>query len=99
MHHARHAVGRSHTDSAFGDFGDIHVALRVEHQIVRRDDVAAHRADRLDRAGVDVDRADLRSEEHTSELQSLMRNSYAVFCLKKKTTNKLYSLIHESPLI
>src|SRR3546814_6050521 len=25
-----------------------------------------------------------RSEEHTSELQSLMRNSYAVFCLKKK---------------
>src|SRR3546814_5109318 len=30
-----------------------------------------------------------RSEEHTSELQSLMRNSYAVFCLKKnKTTNK-----------
>src|SRR3546814_8195989 len=28
-----------------------------------------------------------RSEEHTSELQSLMRLSYAVFCLKKKTTN------------
>src|SRR3546814_2095903 len=27
-----------------------------------------------------------RSEEHTSELQSLMRTSYAVFCLKKKTT-------------
>src|SRR3546814_3269877 len=30
-------------------------------------------------------RYDLRSEEHTSELQSLMRISYAVFCLKKKT--------------
>src|SRR3546814_2731998 len=29
-----------------------------------------------------------RSEEHTSELQSLMRISYAVFCLKKKTANK-----------
>src|SRR3546814_5061309 len=29
-----------------------------------------------------------RSEEHTSELQSLMRNSYAVFCLKKKDTQK-----------
>src|SRR3546814_9287943 len=29
-----------------------------------------------------------RSEEHTSELQSLMRISYAVFCLKKKKTNK-----------
>src|SRR3546814_7075133 len=38
----------------------------------------------------------IRSEEHTSELQSLMRISYAVFCLKKKTTktnnkNKLYT--------
>src|SRR3546814_5488355 len=30
----------------------------------------------------------IRSEEHTSELQSLMRISYAVFCLKKKKTNK-----------
>src|SRR3546814_4461997 len=29
-----------------------------------------------------------RSEEHTSELQSLMRNSYAVFCLKKKKHTK-----------
>src|SRR3546814_7598585 len=32
--------------------------------------------------------ADARSEEHTSELQSLMRISYAVFCLKKKKINK-----------
>src|SRR3546814_1013891 len=32
-----------------------------------------------------------RSEEHTSELQSLMRNSYAVFCLKKKK-DRLYSI-------
>src|SRR3546814_7653447 len=31
--------------------------------------------------------AGLRSEEHTSELQSLMRNSYAVFCLQKKNTH------------
>src|SRR3546814_15694593 len=30
---------------------------------------------------------EMRSEEHTSELQSLMRISYAVFCLKKKTIN------------
>src|SRR3546814_9164061 len=35
--------------------------------------------------GVDVNHEDLRSEEHTSELKSLMRNAYAVFCLKKKT--------------
>src|SRR3546814_2427378 len=37
-----------------------------------------------------------RSEEHTSELQSLMRISYAVFCLKKNTTNNktTSSLLH-----
>src|SRR3546814_4599618 len=47
-----------------------------------------------DRAEVDCDRLGIdgsglgvepRSEEHTSELQSLMRSSYAVFCVKKKT--------------
>src|SRR3546814_1521573 len=32
-----------------------------------------------------------RSEEHTSELQSLMRISYAVFCLKKKTKQQQYN--------
>src|SRR3546814_17203880 len=32
--------------------------------------------------------AELRSEEHTSELQSLMRISYAVFCLKKKKNKR-----------
>src|SRR3546814_1477020 len=32
-----------------------------------------------------------RSEEHTSELQSLMRISYAVFCLKKKNKNQAYT--------
>src|SRR3546814_10762686 len=35
-------------------------------------------------AGLDREVQGLRSEEHTSELQSLMRISYAVFCLKKK---------------
>src|SRR3546814_1952722 len=38
------------------------------------------------------DICDQRSEEHTSELQSLMRISYAVFCLKKKTTRNYYSI-------
>src|SRR3546814_2234623 len=37
-----------------------------------------------------------RSEEHTSELQSLMRISYAVFCLKKKKTVRQHHL-HQSP--
>src|SRR3546814_7678558 len=32
----------------------------------------------------------VRSEEHTSELESLMRSSYAVFCLKKKKQHKLH---------
>src|SRR3546814_1533226 len=48
--------------------------LRIEFET--RDDVVDDRA--RDR--------DFRSEEHTSELQSLMRISYAVFCLKKKKT-------------
>src|SRR3546814_1833052 len=39
----------------------------------------------------------LRSEEHTSELQSLMRISYAVFCLKKKKKKQTY--IHYSQLL
>src|SRR3546814_4015116 len=38
-----------------------------------------------------------RSEEHTSELQSLMRISYAVFCLKKK--NNKYNALHTTPVI
>src|SRR3546814_5355374 len=44
--------------------------------------------------------ANQRSEEHTSELQSLMRISYAVFCLKKKTLTlyniRTYHYIHNS---
>src|SRR3546814_8580300 len=39
---------------------------------------------------------DGRSEEHTSELQSLMRISYAVFCLKKKTQIELISTIYNT---
>src|SRR3546814_2431261 len=41
-----------------------------------------------------VEVGDWRSEEHTSELQSLMRISYAVFCLKKKKTSKLIFIIN-----
>src|SRR3546814_8687862 len=47
------------------------------------------------RGGVDDHpRTPLRSEEHTSELQSLMRISYAVFCLK---TNPIHTLIYHKP--
>src|SRR3546814_5444128 len=57
---------------------------------VHRHDLAYHQpVEQPTHAGellLDAGRAHLasRSEEHTSELQSLMRNSYAVFCLKKK---------------
>src|SRR3546814_8161691 len=48
-----------------------------------------HRHDDFERRlAREVRRQGLRSEEHTSELQSLMRISYAVFCLKKKTSRQ-----------
>src|SRR3546814_5686298 len=37
--------------------------------------------------------ADRRSEEHTSELESLMRISYAVFCLKKKKKKTMHTIV------
>src|SRR3546814_4247280 len=52
------------------------------------DDDVQHLLDRLriESRGRFVEQKGARSEEHTSELQSLMRHSYAVFCLKKKKT-------------
>src|SRR3546814_8997281 len=44
----------------------------------------------------EAEEGDGRSEEHTSELQSLMRISYAVFCLKKKTTKYKTPISHTS---
>src|SRR3546814_3766712 len=41
---------------------------------------------------------EIRSEEHTSELQSLMRISYAVFCLKKKNNLQHSYLTHHIPI-
>src|SRR3546814_5103026 len=57
--------------------------------------VTEHGLDQIDKfdgltlyAGAGLKRSRARSEEHTSELQSLMRISYAVFCLKKKKTQR-----------
>src|SRR3546814_5089059 len=60
---------------------DVHAAAPEAAQVLRPRHRGRHCA-----AGSDPGRhgASLRSEEHTSELQSLMRISYAVFCLKKK---------------
>src|SRR3546814_2166313 len=69
---------------------------RLSRQAPPRRPALLHRQPRgLHRAGQDHHAAegprgqrDHRSEEHTSELQSLMRISYAVFCLKKKNKKK-----------
>src|SRR3546814_3957348 len=59
--------------------------LRGIVEFPRRQVLAAHdQQHRPGEAGKAVGHAVRRSEEHTSELQSLMRISYAVFCLKKK---------------
>src|SRR3546814_8708771 len=53
--------------------------------LIRTNDIATPFVPYLQPANAD------RSEEHTSELQSLMRISYAVFCLKKKKTKKRHN--------
>src|SRR3546814_1073152 len=62
----------------------------AEYRVVDRPVIGlAHRADAVERPALRDEAAGAgdvaRSEEHTSELQSLMRISYAVFCLKKQT--------------
>src|SRR3546814_8629958 len=60
---------------------------RHGHRVAQSDRVQRPQA-RASRGATDLRRQRSRSEEHTSELQSLMRISYAVFCLKKKKTIK-----------
>src|SRR3546814_2665752 len=72
------------------------IALQIMGQLGFQD-VVDHRHGRDRGFGICTGQLQ-RSEEHTSELQSLMRISYAVFCLKKKKSNKqhYYTLITES---
>src|SRR3546814_10655753 len=98
------ALGRAHLDDAV-DIPPIHAQVQrgsgdQPAQLTRRHG-RFHLPPRLPRQAammdadgqiVVVDRP--RSEEHTSELQSLMRISYAVFCLKKKNTNNNAQQIH-----
>src|SRR3546814_8052513 len=68
------------------------IAAELRCLVCQNESIAASRADlavdlrQQIREQIQAGESD-RSEEHTSELQSLMRISYAVFCLKKKTTN------------
>src|SRR3546814_6630110 len=87
---------------------DERIKMTVEH-LLRVGNFDA-RAQILDPRLIEHVRADLvapldvalgifdRSEEHTSELQSLMRISYAVFCLKKKKPNNHQLYVHHTPL-
>src|SRR3546814_10755753 len=69
---------RSETGTGLG----LSLVSVIEHHLDRH--AAERERKRLDRAGN-------RSEEHTSELQSLMRTSYAVFCLRKKKKPTYYT--------
>src|SRR3546814_2046333 len=79
VHHLVH-------DPEFRPYRTLWQAAYHKFLIRRRERYAIRQADAVTTVSDYV-----RSEEHTSELQSLMRNSYAVFCLKKKTTPILQS--------
>src|SRR3546814_7556439 len=73
-----HRLGEARTDLCAGD--------AAEQQQAGENEVDRAGRHRMDHRRRDGDEQYLeRSEEHTSELQSLMRISYAVFCLNKKT--------------
>src|SRR3546814_4397702 len=85
--------GDRHQDARLGDPAEIILDRRLP---ARRDHIETDRTrqhmavrepplDAMRRHPAVIAAGRLRSEEHTSELQSLMRSSYAVFCLKKKT--------------
>src|SRR3546814_6110879 len=91
---------RHQDDSAIGPAGasnggrhalaQVLARRRVVQAALQHDDHALVVVGLDDREAGDVAAAHIlerfRSEEHTSELKSIMRNSYAVFCLKKKTS-------------
>src|SRR3546814_1375698 len=67
--------------------GDRGAEMKPQYHPLFPDDLSDEAAVALSAFLYDLAVACERSEEHTSELQSLMRISYAVFCLKKKTTS------------
>src|SRR3546814_7490058 len=84
----RRNVEQHHAATDAGFEVEIFVQLHVRPEIDELD-AGVGRADTVDTPETLDDAHRIpRSEEHTSELQSLMRISYAVFCLKKKNTSK-----------
>src|SRR3546814_2345642 len=88
------ALGEGDVDAA-GERPGVIIAVAhigIGRKIIAR--LGGHKVDRA-RYGVLAEQGALRrSEEHTSELQSLMRISYAVFCLKKKTQLTENKIVH-----
>src|SRR3546814_4721261 len=81
------------TDSynSYAQRGSVHI---IEHQLA----AACELYPIVSRLRVLRTWGGIRSEEHTSELQSLMRISYAVFCLKKKNKAMIYKFLHNSQI-
>src|SRR3546814_6228130 len=76
---------------------ELAILLAREHQVEHHVPIRARKLGAAEMILTDAARlqaeADLfRSEEHTSELQSLMRISYAVFCLKKKNRHEQHTI-------
>src|SRR3546814_6411537 len=84
-------VSRHGCSPAMPTWEELQVFLASDERPFRlRDDAA------LEQLHWATTRAGSRSEEHTSELQSLMRNSYAVFCLKKKNIRLTQIIQHHT---
>src|SRR3546814_1868809 len=91
-----HRVARGRPQPAVSARGDHDILAAVGAPIGHRRRLPTGGQPRLPhhRAGALVDRAQVRSEEHTSELQSLMRISYDVFCLKTKMIQETNPICH-----
>src|SRR3546814_5847561 len=87
----RKAIAFGREDNRLGD-GMLRLRLDGRHQGQHLPAIEAFGHDEIGQL-----RLALRSEEHTSELQSLMRISYAVFCLKKKTNHKKQYIVTYTP--
>src|SRR3546814_1250747 len=101
-HHGHKADRGDEEDEAFalpaGDkvaLGDHPFIAGQDHRISASESSFPRRRESMNTASYEYGNP-ARSEEHTSELQSLMRNSYAVFCLKKK--KKTNNLTHTQPV-
>src|SRR3546814_7031383 len=87
----RHRRRRRQRRQQVMDLLDLHPHARMQPRLRQQFVVLGAQVDRVDHPAAFVEQAagtgeEDRSEEHTSELQSLMRSSYAVFCLKKTKT-------------